>query len=208
MDTVEPIRDKGKIKAMKRFLASNQEGSRDVLLLTLGINSALRISDLLKLKISDVFEFKDSQNPREQILQNMIPRERISLIRELREKKTGKEKLIRINESVKMALAKYRDAYPDAESNDFVFKSKKGANRPIGRVQAWRLLNAAAVAVGIKDNIGTHSLRKTWGYHAYNAGYDLTLIQQALNHASPRETLRYIGITQDQIDNVTINLNL
>lgn len=207
MDFVEPIRDKNKILSMKKILASNKEGVRDVLLLTLGINTALRISDILKLKIKDVYEPRNGKAG-ELCLANMTPRERISMTGELREQKTGKEKLIRINDSVKGALARYKDSYPAAAPDDFLFKSRKGDNSPIGRTQAWKILNVAALAVGITDNIGTHSLRKTWGYHAYNAGYDLTLIQHALNHSSPRETLRYIGITQDQIDDVTINLNL
>ena len=46
------------------------------------------------------------------------------------------------------------------------------------------------------------------GYQAYMAGVDVTRIQSILNHSSPKETLRYIGITRDELDNVYLELNL
>ena len=70
------------------------------------------------------------------------------------------------------------------------------------------IINGVAKAVGIKENIGTHTLRKTFGYHAYNNGYDITLIQKLFNHSSPAVTLRYIGITQDEMDDVYLSLDL
>ena len=77
---------------------------------------------------------------------------------------------------------------------DYVFRSRKGGG-PISRQQAYRIINAAARSVGIKDKIGTHTLRKTFGYHAYKAGVDITLLQSIFNHSAPSTTLRYIGIT-------------
>ena len=70
------------------------------------------------------------------------------------------------------------------------------------------ILNSVAKVVGIKEQIGTHTLRKTFGYHAYRMGMDLSVIQKLLNHASPSVTLAYIGITQDDLDDVYLNLNL
>ncbi|MFD1676865.1 tyrosine-type recombinase/integrase [Alicyclobacillus fodiniaquatilis] len=75
-------------------------------------------------------------------------------------------------------------------------------------MQAWKALNKAAKTVGIKERIGTHTLRKTFAYHAYKQGQDITLIQKLLNHSAPSVTLRYIGITQDQMDDVNLTLNL
>ena len=69
-------------------------------------------------------------------------------------------------------------------------------------------LNVAARSVGITERIGTHSLRKTFGFFAYQQGIDLTMIQKLLNHSSQTETLRYIGITQEQMDKVVLNLDL
>jgi len=76
------------------------------------------------------------------------------------------------------------------------------------RQQAYRVLNDVAKCVGIKEKIGTHTLRKTFGYHAYNNGYDIAIIQKLFNHSSPSTTLRYIGITQDEMDNVYLSLDL
>jgi site-specific recombinase XerD len=69
-------------------------------------------------------------------------------------------------------------------------------------------LNSAAERVGITESIGCHTLRKTFGYHAYKAGVDLTLLQSIFNHSAQSVTLRYIGIIQDDIDNVYDALNL
>ena len=70
------------------------------------------------------------------------------------------------------------------------------------------IINDVAKSIGIKDKIGTHTLRKTFGYHAYNNGYDITLIQKLFNHSTPAITLRYIGITQEELDDVYLSLDL
>ena len=68
--------------------------------------------------------------------------------------------------------------------------------------------NEAAKCVGIKEAVGTHTLRKTFGYHAYQSGVDITRIQKLLNHSAQNVTLAYIGITKEELDNVYISLNL
>ena len=92
----------------------------------------------------------------------------------------------------------------------FISRKRNGDKMPraISRVRAYLVINEAARTVGIKDKIGTHTMRKTFGYHAYQAGKDITIIQKLLNHSSARETMRYIGITQDELDDVYLNLNL
>lgn len=186
MEFVEPIRDKKKIEAMKKILYA--QSMRNYVLFVLGINSGIRISDLRKLKDSDV---KRANGKFE---------ERIVI----KEQKTGKSKNYIINESSKKALMEYLGTAPPTEK--FLFESRKG-DTPISRVQAYRILNDAAELVGI-PKIGTHSLRKTFGYHAYKAGYKVSLLQNLFNHSSEKDTLRYIGITQDDIDEVYININL
>jgi len=153
-------------------------------LFVLGINSGLRISDLLKLRVGDV---KD--------------KDRIAML----ENKTGKYKSFPFSETCRKAIKDYLDS-TDLHSH-WLFPSRKGGN-PITRIQAYRILTEAAHQAHIKDNIGTHTLRKTFGYHAFRQGVDIALIMQLLNHASPGVTKRYIGITQDELDNVYINLNL
>lgn len=188
METVEPIRDKKKIDLIKKLLKA--QNPRDHVLFVLGINSGLRISDLLKLKVSDVVDEKGKI------------RDRISI----REKKTGKSKDFPLGRNARKAIGEYLDSV-ELDNDTPLFQSKKG-NGAISRVQAYRILNNAARNVGIKDKIGTHTLRKTFGYHAYKAGYDLSQIQKLLNHSSPGVTLRYIGITQDQLDEIYMRLDL
>ena len=96
------------------------------------------------------------------------------------------------------AVRKDIDAYAAfKQDNEYLFASRKGAG-PISRVQAYRILNRAARDVGL-DEIGTHTLRKTFGYHFYRANHNVAMLQQLFNHSSPSITLRYIGITQDEI---------
>ncbi len=187
METVQPIRDRKKIDKMKKILAKTNK--RDMLLFVLGINSGLRISDILNMKVEDVLD--EAGRPKQTF--------------ELREKKTGKVKRFILNDRIQKAVKEAIDASTDRQA--YLFASRKG-NGPISRQQAWRILNEAARAVGIKDKIGTHTLRKTFGYFAYGNGTDLTLLQQIFNHAAPSITLKYIGITQDEIDDVYINISL
>ena len=188
MEFVEPIRDLQKIEAMKRVLRGTN--MRDYCLFVLGINSALRISDLLKLTVGDVLNERGK------------PRERITL----RETKTGKAKTFPFSKNAQKAVQEYLDTRTWTRAEP-LFLSRKGGGH-IQRTRAWTVLNDAARTVGIKDNIGTHTLRKTFAYHAYKAGYDLSILQQLLNHSSPGVTLRYIGITQDDVDQVYLNVNL
>jgi integrase len=180
VNTVQPLRSKRDIERMKKALGN----PRDRLLFIFGINSSLRISDILRLKVGDV-------------------RGKSTLT--LREKKTGKLKKFRLNQSVVSAVQQLVPT--DASDNDWLFPSRKG-NRPITRVQAYRILTDAARRAGLDIEIGTHTLRKTFAYHAYKAGVDLSLLMSVLNHSSQRETLRYIGITQDQVDDVFVSVNL
>jgi integrase len=170
VNEVQPIRSLEKIQEIKNRLAAN--GSRDVLLFSVGINTGLRISDLLSLRVGDV------RGKREYVL---------------KEKKTGKTKRIMLH-----AVAKDIEDYTTRKSDrEYLFASRKGAG-PISRVQAYRILNEAAKDCGL-DEIGTHTLRKTFGYHFYKANQNVVMLQQLFNHSSLSITLRYIGITQDEI---------
>lgn len=180
MNEVQPIKNKRDIERMKRALRGNP---RDLLLFIIGINSSLRISDILALKVGDVSD------------------EYITL----RERKTNKRKRIRVNSAIQDAVNRLVPA--DASADEWLFPSRKGT-APISRVQAWRVLNAAADRVGLNIELGTHSLRKTFAYHAYKNGTDIALLMRVLNHGSQRETLRYIGIEQEAIDDVYIEVNL
>lgn len=189
VQVVEAIRDKAIIEKMKRYL--HNKSIRDYTLFVLGINSGLRVSDLLNLRVGDVASSSGKLH------------DRITLT----EQKTGKKKDFPISDASRKALAELLSSSGGLNQDRPLFSSRKG-NAPITRGQAWRILKDAAKFAGIKDNIGTHTMRKTFGYHAYKKGLDLSLIQKLLNHSSPAITLSYIGITKEDMDNVYLNLNL
>lgn len=172
MNEVQPIRDPDQIEKMKSILL--QKSYRDWFLFIMGINTGLRISDLLKLKVKDV-------------------RGKTHIT--IQEQKTGKLKRFRINAELQEHIERYT-AEMDLES--YLFKSRRG-KQPIQRVQAYKILKEAAKKAGIAD-IGTHTLRKTFGYHFYKKTKDVALLQDIFNHSAPSITLRYIGINQDIID--------
>jgi Site-specific recombinase XerD len=191
LEFVQPIRDKKKIDTIKKvLLASNL---RDYCLFTLGINSGLRISDLLNLNISDVVD------------QRGKIRHRISI----REQKTNKSKDFPVSDTARKSIALYLDNRT-FEYDEPLFLSKKQNNgkAALQRDQAYKIINHAAKSIGIKEKIGTHTLRKTFGYHAYESGISIEVLQKLFNHSAPSITLRYIGITQETLDDVYLNLNL
>jgi integrase len=195
MNFVEPIRSRKKISQIKNLLRG-QERYRDLLLFTVGINTALRVSDLLKLQVSDVFEADGSTRDRFWV----------------REEKRGKRHEVIINDSIHEALKEYETAYPDIKADPahyLFFNTRTGDfHEPIKRKQAWKFVNAICQDVGLRGNFGTHSFRKTWGYHARMSGVDLALIMHKLNHNSLAYTRRYLGITDDELEAVVRRLNL
>ena len=195
MNFVEPIRDRKRIAQIKNQLRG--EGRyRDLLLFVVGINTALRISDLLQLRVS---HFMDEHNH--------IRRRSV-----IKEEKRGKRQEIVINDSIREALDEYLSAYPGITSDpdNFVFFNSRANTfrEPIKRGQAWKFITSICADIGLRGNFGTHSLRKTWGYHARMSGVDLALIMYKLNHASLAYTKRYLGITDDELEEVVKRLNL
>lgn len=178
MNCVEPIRDLEKLEEMKEELKKN--GTRDYLMFLTGINSGMRISDIVKLNVNDV------RNP------NGTMKEHISVI----EKKTKKLKKFPLCNNLLVEMEKYTR---NMNKGEYLFKSRKGKNKPITTTQAYRIIVNAGEKVGIK-NIGTHTMRKSFGYHHYQQFKDVALLQNIFNHYSPSTTLRYIGINQDNID--------
>ncbi len=196
MKEVFPIVDRRKIEAVKRLMVADKD-YRDLFLFSLGINSGLRISDILALRWGT---FLDGQGRLLKVL---------SKVRVV-EGKTKKVKVFVLNSAIWSALRSYFESLGrDVLRGGWVFVSRNGLkSRPITRVQAWRLLNHYARLVGLDVSIGTHSLRKTFGYHLYKSGVAVEYIQKMLNHSTPGVTLRYIGITQEKMDEIYVELNL
>lgn len=186
MRIVEPIRNPKKIAQIKNML-KGQDNPRNYLLFTLGINFALRIQDLLNLKVKDVLNGDNT-------IKDFVF---------VRESKRGKQKRIKINPGAREAL-EYYFGKVNAEPHDYLFPNSQNPSRAISRVQAYRLINQWTEAVGLTGGrYGTHTLRKTWGYQARkHHGVPIELIMEKLGHESPSVTKRYIGITDDEIEDV------
>jgi len=199
MKTVEPLKSKKEINKMKKSLSKGKYGERNVLLFSIGINTVYRISDLRKLKLSDVL-MKEKEG--------IKVKERLSL----KEQKTGKYNSVILSERLKTDIKKYVETYfpyylSKRELDHYLFPSGKGENQPMNRQTLWAILNKAAKENSI-SNVGSHSMRKTFGYFLYKNNVSIEIIQELLNHASQRDTLRYIGITQEDKDLAVMNLNL
>ncbi|MDQ0876778.1 integrase [Paenibacillus sp. V4I3] len=172
MNFVQPIRDQETIDAIKEFLL--KKSHRNYMMFVFGINTGLRIQDILKLKVKDVIG--------EHLFMN--------------EMKTGKRKIIEINPTLKREIKRYTSGMPD---DDYLFPSRQGGSRPIKRDMAYKVMKTAAKKFKLKD-IGTHTLRKTFGYHMYKKTKDITLVQTLLNHSDKAITMRYIGMDQDAMN--------
>ena len=186
MNFVQPIRSKEKLEQMKEEL--KKRGTRDYLLFYTGINTGLRVSDVVALNYNDV---RDNYG-------NM--RSHISIT----EKKTGKIKKFPICNGLYDELEKYTKFMKPGE---YLFKSQIDSNQPITTTQAYRILKHTASIVGLEE-VGTHSMRKTFAFWHYRQYHDVALLQTIFNHSSPSITLRYIGINQDEIDRSYYNFSL
>lgn len=181
MNYVEPIRNKQKVKDIQEYL--KRENERNYIMFITGIYTGLRISDILKLKV------KDTKN------KNVIT---------LREKKTGKQRIIEINKFLKNEYKWYCEGKPDDE---YLIKSRETENKPLSRDMAYKIIRNIGKRFNI-DNLGTHTLRKTFGYHYYQQTKDVVVLQQLFNHSSPSVTLRYIGIKQDSLNEALRNFSI
>lgn len=179
MNFVQPIRDIEKVREVRAFLASKSE--RNELLFCFGIYTGLRISDILRVKVKDV-KGKSQINIKEQKIQNT--------------RKTNKTKQIPIVPELQRLIKKFID---DKHEEEYLFRSRQGKNKPITRVRAYDILREAAHECDLQD-IGTHTLRKTFGYHMYEQEKDIALLQDIFNHSSQYITMKYIGINQDAIN--------
>lgn len=178
MAEVHAVKDADTIKLVSHLLQVRY-GQQMADIWNVGINLALRISDLLSIRFDDI---KD---------------DRLTL----KESKTGHTANIQLNPKAKTIIERIKEDHPD---HLYLFQShrttqiKHRAPKPLSR----RAVSKAFEAVGkeLKLPLGTHSMRKTRGYHLYHATKDITRVMRMLRHRSEAVTLRYIGLTQEQVD--------
>ena len=189
MAATEPIRDKKQFKALAEYFLEKGQ-LRNYTMIIMGAYTALRINDLLHLQWSDVYD-EERQEFRTRIY--------------VTEKKTGKEREIPLHPHILGAL---RQCYPHRRGK-YIFDSNRKEDKAISRIQAWRIIHAAVVALGICGKIACHSLRKTWGYHAWNSGkVSPVVIMEIYNHSSYEVTRRYLGVAQDDLDDAYLGMEL
>ena len=186
MSKSEPLKDCRDIKKIKEYFLNNND-LRDYVLFTIGINTALRIGDLLRLTWRDVYDFQTNQ-----FLTHLI----------IQEQKTKKRNIILLNGNVQDALNRLKKDIQPIEPYNYLFQSRKKRGFPINRSRAYTIIKKAVVANNIKGNICCHSMRKTFGYHAWKKGVPPALIMEIYNHSSIDVTKRYLSIDQDDKDTV------
>ena len=192
MSSTEPIRNSNELKNFIDYYKQEELNPRNFCLIVAGLNTALRIGDLLKLTWDDVFNFAENSF-------------RSHLI--VKESKTDKFQSIAINKELLDALLSLKIYLKKIEPCQYLFESNK-SNSPISRIQAYRIIKKAAVmTLADSSHISCHSLRKTFGYFAYKKGTNPALLMSIYNHSSFEITKRYLGINQDEKDSVFLSLH-
>lgn len=181
VENVQALRTTHAIGEMREALARTQAAQRNLLLFTLGINTGLRIGDIVRLRIEDV-------------------KGRSSIV--VREGKTKKKREVYLDDFMKDIA----DYLTDKPSEGWLFPSRKG-DKHITTTQAYRILAGAGEACGF-DYVGSHTLRKTFGYHHYQRNKDIVTLMDIFNHSDQATTKRYIGITDDEIKSSIVGYRL
>jgi len=187
MATTEPIRDKKLVQALAKYWL-DRGNVRNHGLIVVGVCTALRISDVLSLRWEDVYNFELDAF-----------RSHLTII----EGKTAKVQVIALSRSAVAALG-----HMPRERHQYIFSGARDGSTPLSRVQAWRIIKAAAAAVGAPGAISCHSLRKTFGYFAWKSGVLPVMLMDLYNHSSYDITRRYLGISQDERDGVYLGLTI
>lgn len=199
----EPIKSLDEIRNLSNYFTSNGK-LRDNLLLITGIHTGLRVYDLRHLRFCDLLN-KDGTFKDEMVILEHKTRNA---------RKQRRNRHIAINDAIKVALAEYLK-YNQRNYFEYIFtsESNNGSNKgkPLARFSIQRILVNAATKVGIKSRVGTHTLRKTFGYYFINNtkgnNRALYMLQQAFGHSSDLITLRYIGLTKEEISGYYRELN-
>lgn len=196
IDAMIKVFDKHIAKAKNE--EQKQIAARNKLLFVIGINIGIRASDLRTLRF-DFFLNKDMTFKEQYVLQPMKQRKQKKFVK------------LFFNQTVKTAINNYISEYPIQNLNDYLFPSNQ-SDEPILAKSIWRIIKEAAAEAGIKQNVGSHSLRKTWGFWCFHNAKDknkaLVTLQQCFNHCSTQVTMKYIGLLDDEISDMYNSIEL
>ena len=192
MGTTQPIRDRQELQNFSTYYKDEKPNLRNYALVVLGLNTALRISDLLHLRWNDLYDFE-----------KLCFRDHLLI----KEQKTGKRNRIAINEKAREAMEMYFNERNPAE-DEFIFSKRTNPYKPLSRSQAYRIVKDDANHTTSEEAVSCHSLRKTFGYFAWQEGVQPALLMDVFNHSSYAITKRYLGIEQDEKDLVYLNINI
>ena len=192
MGTTQPIRDRQELQNFSTYYKDEKPNLRNYALVVLGLNTALRISDLLHLRWNDLYDFE-----------KLCFRDHLLI----KEQKTGKRNRIAINEKAREAMQMYFNERNPAE-DELIFSKRTNPYKPLSRSQAYRIVKDDANHTTSEEAVSCHSLRKTFGYFAWQEGVQPALLMDVFNHSSYAITKRYLGIEQDEKDLVYLNINI
>ena len=194
MKVVQPIRDLDKLDKCFEIAREHDRTKRHdevcwELILLVGFNTSLRVSDFRRFKVGDL-RGKDYA--------------------QMQAKKTGKEARILINPSARKEINRLLSG---RKPDEYIFQSRihdqaTHKNKPISRQRCYQIMRDIADQAGIEERIGCHTLRKTFGYHYYKMTGDVVSLQRILGHSFQRETLVYIGVIQENIDESLMKFNM
>lgn len=193
MSVTYPIKNKKLLEQFKNYYVSVKPNPRNYTMIVMGLNTAFRIGDLLQLRWDDVYDAKKREFRRHICIT---------------EQKTGKERIVAVNQNEQQALKQYYEIHKPSAQTDYLFQSQKPKGAPLSRYQAYRIIKEAAKSTGLEEHIGCHSLRKTFGYHAWKQGTQPAMLMNLYNHSSYQVTQRYLGIEQDEKDHVYLHIEL
>lgn len=194
MKVVQPIRDLDVLQKCYEIAREHDKRKKAwevswELILLVGFNTSLRVSDFRRFRVADL-RGKDYA--------------------QIQAKKTHKEARILINPTARREINRLLIG---RRGDEYILQSKMKdyathKPRPITRQRVYQIMNIIGKQAGIEERIGCHTLRKTFGYHYYKMTGDVVSLQRILCHSYQRETLIYIGVIQENIDESLMKLNM
>lgn len=175
---VEPIRD---LEAIKRVKNLRKDNPRDLCLFTLGINTAYRANELLSITVGQVDYLQAGDRL------------------ELKQSKTKKTRAITVNRTVVSAIDRWLSVHPSILADSPLFLSQRGYES-LTVPTVSNMVKEWCGEAGLRGNYGSHTLRKTWGYHQLRInGAPIPLLMEAYGHSTQKQTLDYLCIEADEI---------